>query len=362
MAHRMGRARAAIYTSRIATTLALTLAPLALLTEATTASAQDDTTAAPPKKPKKKKPKADAPAPEPVSDPTPPAAAPEPAPAPAPQPAPAAAPAPAAPADPDADLPPITDTFEKPAQTYYFLGIRYQLNIIPQFMVNLFVNDGATFISHTVGAELDIRRDNFSIIPSITYSSYNFGDTLFFEKNVSDTANNYSDVSSTLGAIYVGADLLWSKEISNHVSFEYGAGLGIGVLFGSLTNDWVYQNNNGPLVGTNGTHYSPCVTQGDGYGCSYADHTNADPNHPKVNGYHEPNWFSGGSVPVLFPRISLPELGIRYKPIKELESRFLVGFSLTGFFFGLSVDYGFEKREHQGPGTKPEESPASASH
>ena len=63
----------------------------------------------------------------------------------------------------------------------------------------------------------------------------------------------------------------------------------------------------------------------------------------KIGGYVEKNWFGGGSVPVFFPHISLPELGLRYKPIKQLETRLSVGFSLTGFFFGLSGSYGLEK-------------------
>ena len=37
----------------------------------------------------------------------------------------------------------------------------------------------------------------------------------------------------------VGADLLWSTELSNKVAIEYGAGAGIGWVFGDLSNNWV---------------------------------------------------------------------------------------------------------------------------
>ncbi len=266
MRNRTSRARAAAFV----TTFAIVSVSLATLAESAPAFAQDDTPPAA-KKPKKKKPKpADAP-PADAAPPAEPAPAPPPA-EPAPASPPAADPAPSkTPPPPDESDSPDTDVFEKQVQTYYFLGLRYQLNVIPQFMVNLFVNDGATFISHTVGAELDIRRDNFSIIPSITYSSYTFGDTLFGSKSLAagttaDDPENLSDVSSSLGAIYVGADLLWSKDISKHVSFEYGAGLGIGVLFGSITNDWVHsasQQTPGALAGQNGNYYQACNLRAD---------------------------------------------------------------------------------------------------
>jgi len=41
----------------------------------------------------------------------------------------------------------------------------------------------------------------------------------------------------------------------------------------------------------------------------------------------------------------VPALGLRYKPIKQLEMRLDAGFGLTGFWWGLSVDYGLEKVE-----------------
>ncbi|HEY2514964.1 MAG TPA: hypothetical protein VGI39_29065, partial [Polyangiaceae bacterium] len=127
----------------------------------------------------------------------------------------------------------------------------------------------------------------------------------------------------------------------------YGAGFGLGVLFGTLKNDWVYDNTAGSLVGSNGRHFAPCQTQGDAASCQPIAHQNST--DIKVNGYNEKNWLQGGSIPVVFPRIAFPEIGVRYKPIKELETRFTMGFSLTGFFFGISGDYGFPSKEQPPP-------------
>jgi len=62
-----------------------------------------------------------------------------------------------------------------------------------------------------------------------------------------------------------------------------------------------------------------------------------------VNGYKEKSWFNGGSKPALFPWISIPQIGLRIKPIKQFVARVGLGFALTGFWFGISGQYGLEK-------------------
>ena len=57
------------------------------------------------------------------------------------------------------------------------------------------------------------------------------------------------------------------------------------------------------------------------------------------NGYSEPYWGSG-SKPIVFPWLSIPQISIRYKPIRQLQTRFDTGFSTSGFFFGVSAGYG----------------------
>ncbi len=241
---------------------------------------------------------------------------------------------------------PATATQEKGGQRYYFVGLRYRATIIPQFMVNLFVNEGATFVSHTIGAEVDLRKDGQSTIPWIVYQSFGFGDTLFEQKNgtpPADQASNWSVVNSGLSALFLGLDELWSVPIDgdHHWDFEYGFGVGVGVVFGSLQNDWVYDSASGPLVSSTGRHFAGCQTQSSGPSCAVGAHQNAT--IAKVGGYTEPNWFNGGSVPVIFPHIAIPDIGIRWKPVKQFQMRLNTGFSLTGFFFGISGDYGLEK-------------------
>ena len=103
------------------------------------------------------------------------------------------------------------------------------------------------------------------------------------------------------------------------------------------------EDPNGPLTASTGRRYSRCNAVGDpGSGCNPADHQNSDVN--KVNGYKEPSWFSGGSKPAIFPWISVPQIGLRIKPIKQFVGRIGLGFSLTGFWFGINGQYGLEQK------------------
>jgi hypothetical protein len=324
----------------------------ATLAASAPAFAQDAPAAAPKKPAKKKKPKPAEPAPETAPPPVEaPAPTPPPEPTPAPPPAESTAPATDTKPPSEDEYEPITDVEEKPAKTYHFIGARYRATVIPKFLMNAFVDEGTTiFEGANVGVELDIRRDEFSMIPWLVYSSYGTGNMLFRSKgDDASLAQNYSIVQSDLHAIYVGADVLWSKKIARNWDFEYGAGFGIGFLFGTLTNDWAYQDPNGILTAANGMTLSACPAGSDTSGdpkfasCQSGAHKNTTP--AKVNNYAEKNWFNGGSVPTIFPHLSLPVLGLRYKPIKELEARASIGLSLTGFFFGFSVDYGLETRE-----------------
>ncbi len=236
-----------------------------------------------------------------------------------------------------------TDVRELPTKRYYFVGLRYRGNVIPKFMLNMFVDGGKTIYSNTIGAEIDIRKDGFSMIPALSFTEYGTGDVLFKDKNSNDIPGNYSLVNSSMKAIYASIDLLWSAKISQTLDFEYGAGFGLGVIFGDLMNNWVYQTPTGGIEADNGKRYAACPAVGQaGSGCNPRDHRNSDVD--KVGGYKESSWFSGGSKPVVFPMISIPQIGLRFKPVKEFEARLGVGFSLTGFWFGLSGNYGLEKR------------------
>lgn len=236
-----------------------------------------------------------------------------------------------------------SDSSEKPGQKYQFIGLRYRGTIIPQFFESLFVDDGATVYSNSIGIEYERRVDGQSMIPWIMYTDYGMGDTLFLTKGKDQTdPTQYSVVNSGLKAIYLGLDEMWSVPVAEKLEFEYGFGVGIGIVFGDLQNNWVYPNANGPFHSSGGNlTLAECPNTGIDPSCNPGSHQNSQ--DAKVGGYVEKNWFNGGGVPVVFPHIAFPQLGLRYKPLKELVARVQVGFQITGFYFQLSVDYGLER-------------------
>ena len=249
-----------------------------------------------------------------------------------------------------------SNTYEDPNQKYYFIGLRYRLSIVPQAFESLFVDDGSTFVSHAFGVEFDIRKDGHSTIPWIQYQTLTFGDTLFHQKGKSgggiNDVDNRTVVNSGVNLFVLGLDQLWSIPLAeNKVDYELGFGVGIAFVIGNLTNDWVYNDPNGPLVDGQGHHYSRCINPGDGSdgSCVPGAHSNSQQN--KINHYVEPNWFSGGSIPQPFFHLALQPLGFRYKPVKFLQVRFGVGLQITGIFFNLAVDYGLEQQLNKKPST-----------
>jgi len=243
-----------------------------------------------------------------------------------------------------------TDVAEDPLKRYMFIGARYRGSIVPKFAQNLFVDEGATVYTNTVGIEFDLRKDGFSFVPALSYQELGTQDILFHQKNQpTDIAGNYSVVNSSMKTIFASVDLLWSANIHKNIDFEFGGGFGFGVLFGDLQLNWVYEDTNGPYFAeSSGKHYSQCPGPAGQEtpnlkGCNKADHRGADT--VRTGGYTEPSWFSGGSKPPLYLWAS-PQIGLRIKPVKQFQARLGLGFSLlTGPWFGLSGYYGLERTE-----------------
>ncbi len=246
--------------------------------------------------------------------------------------------------EPPAETWDIKDVEERPGKTYFFVGMRYRGNLIPAFLLNAFVDEGKSVYTNLVGVEFDVRKDGFSIVPALSYHEIGTGDILFKQKGKTDIPGNYSLVNSGMKIVYASVDLLWSTKISKNFEFEYGAGFGLGAVFGDLENSWVKDGGGpGSLAADNGRRFVRCdVVEGAGTGCNRADHQNSEKD--KVGGYKEESWFSGGSKPAIFPWISIPQIGLRFKPIKNFVGRLGVGFALTGFWFGFNGQYGLEQK------------------
>jgi hypothetical protein len=234
---------------------------------------------------------------------------------------------------------------EDQLKRYYFLGVRVRDVVVPQFILELFAKGGATGNAWLIGPELSMRKDSTEIDISLSYADYGFGPAMFRGKNDGDIA--YETVQSNLKLGYLTFDLLFDIPLdkSGMFSFLVGGGVGVGFVAGDLYREQAYPTSGTP-DGTDPKKWAPCTGPGDPNGvvggAQYCDGGNDHfYNAQKKQHYSEKSWLDGGSKPIVFPWLSLPQLSLRVKPIKQLQIRADVGFSVTGFFFGGAAGYGF---------------------
>lgn len=215
-----------------------------------------------------------------------------------------------------------TDPFEAADETYYFLGAFYRHTWTPSFMLNLFTDENTSTHNPAFGLQFTIRRDGFDIVLSGYYQSYAV-EGPFRGKDEPDGETEWID--SSLFAIGFNVDLLWGHMFNDYIGIQYGVGVGIGYVGGELRRNEARPDGNGGYVECAGT-MDP--SDPGGY-CDEAELVN-------------PKWFSGGSTPNLYFRLSLPHLAIRIKPIRQILIRLEGGFDVfSGFYTGATLAYGF---------------------
>jgi len=255
-----------------------------------------------------------------------------------------------------------TDPHEIDSEDYYFLGAFYRHSFIPAFIIDLFTDEATRARNPSFGLEFTLRKAGFDIITSLYYQSFHVNGP-FLAHN--DPPQQVEFIKSNLFTVMAGVDFLWSTDINDMFSFEYGLGLGIGVVGGSMTRTEAYPGSGAGSVGG----FTACVgpgqpqpgdsdpggycdpTSGATHSNDYTDrngtlHTNVPTNVDGEHGAHyhttARRWTNGGSVPNVYFRLALPHLALRFKPIHQLMMRIDGGFDVfSGFFVGGSMAYGF---------------------
>ncbi|AKT42629.1 hypothetical protein [Chondromyces crocatus] len=224
------------------------------------------------------------------------------------------------------------DPYEKPHQAYRFIGMRFRNLIVPQFILNLFADGGRTVNVFTFGPEFSTRKDGLELDFALSYADYSMGDTLF--KGKSDDDNAFEIINSSMKMVYFTTDLLYEIPLDKEkgrFSLLVGGGIGLGVVFGDLRRNQATPNDPNNINRDDVSAWRRCP----GPGTQFCDDAN-----DHYGDYREASWFNGGSKPVVFPWISLPQISFRYKPVKQLQLRADLGFSISGFYFGASAAYG----------------------
>jgi hypothetical protein len=222
--------------------------------------------------------------------------------------------------------------YEDPNQAYYFVNLRFRDVIIPKFMINIFADGGATVNAMTFGPEFTYRKGSLELDFAASYADYSMDPFLF--KSHGDGSESFERVRSSLKILYLTLDILYNIPLDNegYFSLLVGGGVGLGGVLGDLNRNQVTPLNN-TIDPNRVSSTRDCLPSERGQSV-YCDDSN-----DHYGGYKEASWANGGSKPFIFPWISLPQVSLRIKPIKQLQTRLDAGFSLTGFFFGMSAGY-----------------------
>lgn len=236
------------------------------------------------------------------------------------------------------------DPREDPLKSYYFVGLRFRDVVVPKFLLNIFSDGGATVNVFTFGPEFSSRKNGIEYDIGLSYADYSMNEFLF--KGNGEGDESWEIVSSDMKVIYVNIDILFEvwKHDSGMFSFMVGGGVGLGGVLGNLYRTQTFPQDTTRLNPDDVSQWNKCSGPSDqplvaGTTVKYCDASNT---HFQINGedYSEPSWANGGAKPFIFPWIAIPQVSFRFKPVKQFQARADLGFSLTGFYFGLSAAYG----------------------
>lgn len=223
-----------------------------------------------------------------------------------------------------------TGATEVEGKQYMFVGARYRNVVLPEFIQGAFADGGETLFAHTPGVEFIIRKDKFEYELFAMLGFYSFEGVPFKGSSDPDTAWEILDADYKI--LYLGADFMWSTDdFTPGLSLIYGAGAGLGFVFGELSRTQAY-----PVGGTTDPYqFERCVSPDDPDDTQNYCDTENDHYPP----FTEPTWADGGSSPLFFPWIAA-QVGLRYKLNRQFVTRVDLGIMPTGAFAGLGADFG----------------------
>ncbi len=214
---------------------------------------------------------------------------------------------------------------KKKGDVQLLIGARYRMMVLPKGLMNMFgVDGGRTVVRHGVGGEVGgyfgKSADGFLVMGSVWWLGYGLKPTAFKGKN--DDATAWEIIESTMGAVYLTVDTMWDHKITTGLSFNIGAGFGLGIVTGKLYRNEAYINDINPdLPADNGwPNLSYCPGPQGNVECP------SDGNYGQAT-----KW------PV-YPWINF-QLGLRYQPVDWFVGRFDMGLGSSGVWFGLGADY-----------------------
>jgi hypothetical protein len=217
------------------------------------------------------------------------------------------------------------------------VGARGRLMVVPKFLINAFGVEGAdTLVVGGIGGEGGISKGPFEGLLGIWYAGYNTSTMPF--KGPSDPPEGWEMIKSNLGVLYITADLMFRGKIATDWNWYLGAGLGVGVVTGTLQrNETYWATGPGGTPGPAGDPYTQLALCPVPVGFGTVECPGP------INGDNRYDLVSvpptSSSVWPVYPWVTY-QMGVRYQPIKHFIARFDLGVGSSGFWLGLGADYG----------------------
>ena len=200
----------------------------------------------------------------------------------------------------------------------YGVGLRLRGVFEPAFMMNLFVEEQTSggMFHPGFGLELNRRKGDFELVLGFEYDNLSPDDGYWLEKGDDGVSpGQYPDFVDFDGLSWFTTDLtfMFHTPMSEKVAFRYGAGFGLGIVFGdALQTDQ--------------------VCSGSDFETQCMDRTGGDAQ------IDDP-----ADIPPVFPVVNLI-LGTQFRPSRSLSINLEAGLR-TVFFFGISGTYYFNTVE-----------------
>lgn len=234
-----------------------------------------------------------------------------------------------------------TDPRELPDTDYFFVGALARALIVPDFIQSVFAEyRGGTPINGGGGAYFNWRRNGFNVLAEVWYGG--FGNEGYY-RGIGAAETETEQVVSTLGVVFGNFVFGWGIDVTDFFAVELGFGLGFGAMTGNLVR------NEARPDGAGG--YTPCTGINDPSSPQYCgdprgvEDLHSTPTRPgatyQTSQQANPFRFGESAVPPVFFWLDLPRVGLRFKPIRQVQIRIDGGYNLYGFNVGGSIGYGF---------------------
>lgn len=230
---------------------------------------------------------------------------------------------------PEPKKPPPIDPVRK-----HWLGVRFRGLFVPNFVMNMVADGGTTTYWPGVGITYTARLGVVDIEPSITVTSYNLPETPFKPHGAPDT--EWEILDSSLWGAAASIDILYRVAVTPSIDFRIGAGFGIGWAFVGDVRRWqAYPTGDDA---SDPSTYAKCSGPNNPAGTfRYCNQLDKD---AERYGNPDATWGDGGLRPVVYPWLSLPQLGFSFRPASRVAIDIELAATLNGFLTGTALRFG----------------------